>query len=435
MDAATVKRIKEAYYDPKTGFVDPSKLYKKMVKEGLNVTLEEVEEVVGRQLVDQVYRPIGKFKRKYDPIVSPAKGNNMQVDLLDMSKYSKFNKGFKWLMNGVDVYSRKAFAVPMKTKNEADVIPAFRKLIDELGVPKNLNTDLEAAILGRKFQTILRELKIKHYRNDPELKRNNAIVERFNRTMREKLQRYFYSHNTSNWTEVIDDIIENYNTTYHSGIKAIPQEVWDGKETPNQDKALTVYPSGLKVGDKVRMLKFRDNIFDKASTEKNWTKNIYTIVDIKGKSYIVRNSKGVEHSRKDFELLKVNDPDVIEDNENKRGEQGTRKEIKEEIKQQKAERRLRKEDIESDLKDTAPAAPKRESVKRVPTERPKRKAAAKGDNPQFKVNDRVTVKYPDKTYEGRVTKANPKSVVIFFPEDKSEAAFRENQYKLIRKKK
>ena len=44
---------------------------------------------------------------------------------------------------------------------------------------------------------------------------------------------------------------------------------------------------------------------------------------------------------------------MIEDNENKRGEQGTRKEIKEELKQQKAERRLRKEDIESDLKDNS----------------------------------------------------------------------------------
>lgn len=431
MDEATAKQIKEAYYDPKTGFVDPRKLYKKMVKDGLNVTLEEVEEVVDRQLVDQVYRPIGKFKRKYDPIVSPAKGNNMQVDLLDMSKYGKFNKGFKWLMNGVDVYSRKAFAVPMKTKNESNVIPAFRKLIDALGVPKNLNTDLEAAILGRKFQTILRELKIKHYRNDPELKRNNAIVERFNRTMREKLQRYFYSHDTSNWTNVIDDIIENYNTTYHSGIKAVPQEVWDGKATPNQDKALTVYPSGLKIGDKVRMLKFRDNIFDKASTEKNWTKNIYTIVDIKGKSFIIRNSKGVEHSRKDFELLKVDDPDVIEDNENKVGRRGNRNEFKEEVKKQKAERRLRKEDIESDLKDTAPAAPKRVPVKRTEIPKPTRKKADTSPNPRFKEGDKVTVKYPDRNYSGEVIKANPKSVVIYFKDSNTKATIPESKYKLI----
>ena len=50
-------------------------------------------------------------------------------------------------------------------------------------------------------------------------------------------------------------------------------------------------PAGLKVGDKVRMLKFRDNVFDKASTEKNWTKNVYTIVAIEGKSYIIENSK------------------------------------------------------------------------------------------------------------------------------------------------
>ena len=138
---------------------------------------------------------------------------------------------------------------------------------------------------------------------------------------------------------------------------------------------------------------------------------------------------------KDFELLKVDDPDVIEDNENKVGKRGTRTEFKGEVKKQQAARRLRKEDIGSDLKDTAPAAPKRVPVKRVETQRPKRKAAVKGENPNFKVDDRVTVKYPDKTYQGRVIKTNPKSVVVFFPEDNSEAAFKENQYRLIRKKK
>jgi len=431
MDKEKAKAIKDAYYDPKTGFVDPQKLHRKMKERGLDVTLEEVEEVVDRQLTDQVYRPIGKFKRKYNPIVSPAKGNNMQVDLLDMSKYSKFNKGFKWLMNGVDVYSRYAHAVPMKTKNENDILPAFREMIKVLGVPKNLNTDLEAGITGNRFQRVLKELNIQHFRNDPELKRNNSIVERFNRTLREKLQRYFYSHDTSNWMNVITDIVDNYNTTYHSGIKAVPDKVWDGKETPNQDKALTVYPSGLKIGDKVRMLKFRDNIFDKKSTEKNWTKNVYTIVAIEGKSYIVENAKGVKHSRKDFELLKVDDPDVIEDNENKFGQQGTRGEFKEEVKKQKAERRLRKEDIASDLKDTAPAAPKRVPVKRAEIPKPSRKKAATSPNPRFKEGDKVKVQYPDKKYSGEVVKANPKSVVIYFPADKSRATLPEAKYKLI----
>jgi len=428
------QRIKDAYYDPKTGFVDSDKLYKKLKDKGFDVTLEEVEEVVGRQLTDQVYRPIGKFKRKYNPITSPSKMNNLQVDLLDMSTYSKFNKGFKWLMNGIDVYTRYAYSVPMKTKNEGDILKAFRDMVDVMGVPKNLNTDLEAGMMGKKFQDLMRELGIKHYKNDPNLKRNNALVERVNRTFREKFQKYFYSHDTSNWLNVLPDILENYNTTFHSGIKAVPKEVWDGKATPDQKKADEVYPSGLKVGDKVRMLKERSSIFRKGTQEKNWTKNIYTIKEIQGKTFIIENAKGVRHGRKDFELLKVEDPDVIEDNENKIGNQGTRKEFKEEVKQQQAERRLRKEDIDSDLKDTTPAAPKRVPVTRTDIPKPSRRKATTTPNPQFKDGDKVSVQYPDRRYNGEVIKANPKSVVVFFPEDNSRATLPESKYKLIRKR-
>jgi hypothetical protein len=98
--------IKKFYYDPETGFISAQRLYDKMKSEGYKVTLQQVKDVVEKQVTYQTHKQVQVRKKNFEKIVSPSKQNNFQMDLLDMSKYSKFNKGYNWLMNTVDVYSR-----------------------------------------------------------------------------------------------------------------------------------------------------------------------------------------------------------------------------------------------------------------------------------------------------------------------------------------
>jgi hypothetical protein len=96
--------------------------------------------------------------------------------------------------------------------------------MEVMGMPKNLNTELEAAVMGREFQEYLRKNNVTHYPVDPQKKRNNAIVERINRTLREMIT--MYSQDTKNWVGVLGEILENYNNNTHVGtIKAIPAMV------------------------------------------------------------------------------------------------------------------------------------------------------------------------------------------------------------------
>jgi len=344
--------IKKFYYDPETGFISSNRLYEKMKAEGYKVTLEQVKDVVEKQVTYQTHKQVQVRKKNFEKIQSPSKNNNWQMDLLDVSKYSKFNKGNNWLMNTVDVFTRKAHSVPMKSKTTGESLRAFEETMKVLGTPKNLNTDLESAFLSKEFQSLLKEKEIEHWQFDPDKKRNNAIVERFNRTIREVMAKYFYARDTKMYLDVLDELLKNYNNSVHSTLGATPEQVWNGKEKPLGDgtsKTKRVEPEpesnmlqDIKVGDWVRVIKQYD-IFKKRSAEKAYSKTIYEVMSKDGKRYTVKSKKGETQERVGWELQKI-DPDNIEEYEGKKDNQ--KKAFKKQEESKKVDRALKKEGIE-----------------------------------------------------------------------------------------
>ena len=64
-------------------------------------------------------------------------------DLVDMQKYSRMNKGFKYIFTNIDVFSKYAWSFPIKSKKISDIKPCFQKIFKErnlnlYGVIKNL---------------------------------------------------------------------------------------------------------------------------------------------------------------------------------------------------------------------------------------------------------------------------------------------------------
>lgn len=116
------QQIKDAFYNPKTGLWNASKIYKKLKAQGVKVKLKDVKAVLDQQLVTQVYKPVPKKKKdRYITIIAKAPRHQYQADLLDLKSYAKFNKNFRYLLNVVDVYPRYAYAVPVKTKTGGGV--------------------------------------------------------------------------------------------------------------------------------------------------------------------------------------------------------------------------------------------------------------------------------------------------------------------------
>ncbi|XP_025163398.1 uncharacterized protein LOC112590600 [Harpegnathos saltator] len=104
-----------------------------------------------------------------------------QADLVEMRPYSRFNRGYHYILTIIDVLSKYAWAVPMKSKSSKEAVEVFARIFQESGrCPKNFQTDQ-----GKEFynlQKLLKKHGINHYSTYSVMKA--SVVGRFNRTLK-----------------------------------------------------------------------------------------------------------------------------------------------------------------------------------------------------------------------------------------------------------
>jgi len=106
-----------------------------------------------------------------------------------------------------------------------------------------------------------------------------AVAERFNRTLKTKMYRYFTAKNTRHYVDVLPDLLHSYNHTYHRSIGMAPVEVDDTNEHLVRARLYPLKPKLYKwkydVGDKVRIT-MRRQPFKKGYLGR-WSKEIFEI--------------------------------------------------------------------------------------------------------------------------------------------------------------
>ena len=116
----------------------------------------------------------------------------------------------------------------------------------------------------------------------------SVVAERFIKTLKNKIYKYMTSISTNMYIDKLDDIVNEYNNTYHRTIKMKPIDVKDntyiniGKEGNDKDPK-------FKVGDHVRISKYK-NIFAKGYAP-NWSEEIFLIKEIKN-TYVINDLNG-----------------------------------------------------------------------------------------------------------------------------------------------
>ena len=87
-------------------------------------------------MAEELYKPIiRKFEKR--KIYSPFIDNILGADLADMQLISKFNKGLRFLLFVIDIYSKYPWVVPVKDKKEITITNAFQKISDESNCKRN----------------------------------------------------------------------------------------------------------------------------------------------------------------------------------------------------------------------------------------------------------------------------------------------------------
>ena len=99
------ERINELY--KKHYYPNVARFYQILKENGLKKTLKEVKEIISLQAVNQIHKPIIKRRNQMKSIVAMEENEQLQIDLLDYSKYAKSNKNYSWILIGVDVFYSK----------------------------------------------------------------------------------------------------------------------------------------------------------------------------------------------------------------------------------------------------------------------------------------------------------------------------------------
>lgn len=151
-----------------------------------------------------------------------------EADLVDLRSIKDYNDGYVYLLVVIDVLSKFAWVQPLRDKSAATVAKAFNVILSKKNSngrsPICLQTDKGKEFIGIAFQTLLKKKNIQfRIARNPDIKA--AIVERFNRTLKERMWRYFTYSGQKRYIDVLQNIVSAYNHATHSGIKMAPASV------------------------------------------------------------------------------------------------------------------------------------------------------------------------------------------------------------------
>ena len=146
------------------------------------------------------------------------------VDLANMELLSKCNKGIRYLLCSFNLFSKYAFVVPLKDKKGVTITNAFQSILDNSErKPNKIWTDQGSDFYNAHFKKWLKYNDIIMYATHNEGK--SIVAERFIRTLKNKIYKHMTAISKNIYYDVLDDIVDEYNNTYHNTIKMKPIDV------------------------------------------------------------------------------------------------------------------------------------------------------------------------------------------------------------------
>ena len=250
---------------------------------GNNFTMEDLSNELNKPTIQ-------KFERK--KVIVNHINEIHSTDLVDMTQYSKINKGYKYIFTNIDVFSKIAYAFSLKSKKIRDIKDFFEKIFEK-NKPKYIWSDKEPAFLSKEMQQFFKDNNVKIYHTNSHLKA--VIIERFNRSLRELMMKHFVKNNNTVWYNILPKLIKIYNNRYHSTIKMKPIQVNKNNEKYIKENIYTYNKTSknpkFKIGDLVRISLKRRNLFDKPSSNIKWSEELFKIHSINKSNVIIYKIK------------------------------------------------------------------------------------------------------------------------------------------------
>lgn len=239
-----------------------------------------------------------RFKR--NRVIVSGFDSQWQLDLSDLTRLSRHNDGYRYLLCCIDVLSKYASVVPLKNKTGETLVKAMTEIFKSSNrQPTTIQSDQGTEFVNNVFLKFLKKRGI-HFFTTFNEETKASIVERFQRTLKGKMWRYFTHNNTHRYIDVVQDLVHSYNHTYHRSIKTKPalvtranaQHVWDVLygDLPTVPPPLQYK---FQVNDRVRVTAHRLQF--RKGYESGWTEEIFEIhkrIDRTLPVYVLRDLEG-----------------------------------------------------------------------------------------------------------------------------------------------
>ena len=276
------ERLQRVYYDLKQpasfGGINAIERVVNHDRRKMNIPIDYIKEWLSRQSTYTLHKPVRIHFRRNRVIVGGI-DEQWQADLVDLSSIRDYNDGENYLLTCIDVFSKFAWAIPMKRKTGSVLIESFEVILKSGRTPEKLQTDAGTEFTNRPFQDFLKKHDIKFFITRSEMKA--SVIERFNRTLKTKMWKYFTWKNTLRYVEILPELMYSYNHTHHRSIKTKPalvnidnqKDVW--KTLYGSPLSKTKRKSKFQPGDQVRISKQRRTF--KKGYLPSWSEEIFTI--------------------------------------------------------------------------------------------------------------------------------------------------------------
>eukprot|EP00996_Jenningsia_fusiforme_P004167 NODE_496_length_2180_cov_18.490380_g456_i0.p1 GENE.NODE_496_length_2180_cov_18.490380_g456_i0~~NODE_496_length_2180_cov_18.490380_g456_i0.p1 ORF type:complete len:342 (-),score=-43.01 NODE_496_length_2180_cov_18.490380_g456_i0:293-1318(-) len=292
--------MKPAIYETwrNNGFIGAIKLYQ-ILKDHYNY--DEIKSVLDKQKTYQLHQQ-SKIKIK-GRIVAFKPYERLQVDLLDMSMFSRQNKGFRWILIAIDIFTRQGFAVPIKRKMANDVRDGFKSILDNIKYKvERIDTDDGGEFKG-SFKKMIQQKDIFHVVYPGVVDHFPlGVVNALSKNIKNMLYKTMINNNDTKWIDYLKPLINSYNNRPHSGLKGVkPNEALKHHEKilmMNLDKQDDI-DIPFKIGELVRV-RNKKGALVKGYIPK-WSDETYNINRISGVHAFLNTGKKVRLE----DLLKV----------------------------------------------------------------------------------------------------------------------------------
>ena len=219
-----------------------------------------------------------RFKFPRNKTIVMSLGDQIQVDLCDMRNIAKYNNDYNYLLTGIDCFDRTGFGEKVKNKSGKEITRAL-KIIFKKRAFHRMQTDKGREFLNSNVKQLLKDSNTELWISENDDVKA-ALVERFNRTLKDRMYKYFTANNTKRWIDMMPRLVDGYNNSYHRTIKMRPVNV---KNQHQNTIRRILYPPDiptkafqLNIGDLVRISKARKS-FRKGYLP-NWSTELFKII-------------------------------------------------------------------------------------------------------------------------------------------------------------